>query len=908
VSTGPGRFSAWSIVGEVIDSGMRLLRGTPAGYVRLDDMAAGLLDARFDVHRDGTTFYLRGERDVFEAKRNLLGKATDFVGRGREISMLTNLLSSAVTESMASAVLVTGAAGIGKSRLRQEFLDWVQRRPERVEVLFGVGDSLGAGSPFAMLGRAIRRCAGIQEGEPIDEKRRKLTERVGRHIGRESVQRVTVFLGEIAAVPFPDEEYEALRAARGNPQLMGDGMRRAWEDWLAAECAAHPVLIVLEDLHWGDLGTVSFIDAALRNLREQPFMVLAMARPEVSQRFPNLWEGREAQTLRLAPLSKRASEKLVREALGPDVAETIVTQIIERADGNAFYLEELIRAAADGRCEALPDSVIGMVQARLDAEGAEAKRVLRAASVFGERFSKSGVAALLGGDSEAADVAGWLQHLGARELVARDITSEQRGAEEFTFSHALVREAAYSMLTEDDRALGHRLAGDWLEQSGASDAMALAEHFRRGEEPARSIRWYQRAAEQAIKANDLAAAIERAELGMTCGAADETACELRLIQAEGHVWRGEFVLALQRADEAATGLAPGSAAWLRAHGHAIIAAAKHGELERVESLVRLVSEVMPEFGARSAQVISLSWGANYLIFGGRYGAADSLMSIIAELAGDLSEIDLQAVALVHQVRSIRASVGGDLGGCLNGMELALSAFEQAGDMRNACAIRTNMGYVYCELGDLQRAEAALRHALTAADRMGLHDLTAAILHNLGRVLGLLGQLDEAKRLEQKAIDSFGEQGEPRLEGVARVYLAEILIAGGEFVPAEREAKEAVETLIVAPALRVAALGALARALLAQGKLDDAYTTARDALAALETLGEVEEGESSVRLVHAECLARRGAADEARAAILAAKARLLTRAARIGEAAWRQRFLSDVPANAQVLAMAERATG
>jgi len=904
VSTGPGRFSAWSVVGEVIDSGMRLLRCTRPGLTRIDDMAAGLLDARFDIVRDGTTFFLRGERDVFEAKRNLLGKATDFVGRGREISMLTNLLAGSITESMASAILVTGAAGVGKSRLRQEFLEWVQRQPQRTEVLFGVGDSLGAGSPFAMLGRAIRRGAGIQEGEPLEVRRRKLQERVASVVGRESAARVTVFLGEIANVPFPEDDHEALKVARGNPQLMGDSMRRAFEDWLAAECARHPVLIVLEDLHWGDLGTVSFIDAALRNLREQPLMVLAMARPDVTARFPNLWDGREMQTLRLSPLPRRASEKLVREALGPDVSEALVAQIVTRADGNAFYLEELIRAAADGRCESLPDSVIGMVQARLDVEGTEAKRVLRAASVFGERFSKTGVLALLGGESAAADVDHWLAHLGDRELVARAAAPERQGEEEYTFSHALVREAAYSMLTEDDRALGHRLAGDFLEQAGSSDAIALGEHFRRGEEPARAVRWYAQAAEQALKANDLAAAIERAELGITCGATGEVAGGLRLVQAEGHVWRGEYLLAEQRAQEASAELGAGSAAWLRAQGQAIIAAGKHGQLEHVEACVQAVREAIPEFGARSAQVMSLSWAANYLIFGGRYRAADELIATIAELAGDLSEIDLPAVALVHQARSVRASVSGDLGACLGGMESALLAFEQGGDLRNACAMRANMGYVYCELGDFDRADAALHQALSAADRMGLRELGAAILHNLGRVLGLRGFLDQGKAMEVKAIESFGEQGDPRLEGVARVYLAEIFVAGADFASADREAAAAIDMLTVSPALRVLAQGVRARALLGLGRVDDAFAVASEAITALESLGEIEEGEASVRLVHAECLAARDAHAEARVAIVAARARLLARAARIAEAAWRQRFLADVPANAKVLALAE----
>src|SRR5439155_26875950 len=187
----------------------------------------------------------------------------------RERSMLTNLYAATAAESTATAVLMVGAAGVGKSRLRQELIEWVQRQPERAEVLFGGVDSVGAGSPFAMLARMIRRAAGILDGEAIEVRREKLAARVARFVAPEIRERVAEFLGEIADVRFEDTQREGLRAARANPQLMGDGMRRAFEDWLMAECAAHPVLLVLEDLHWCDLGTVSFLDSALRNLHDQ---------------------------------------------------------------------------------------------------------------------------------------------------------------------------------------------------------------------------------------------------------------------------------------------------------------------------------------------------------------------------------------------------------------------------------------------------------------------------------------------------------------------------------------------------------------------------------------------------------------------------------------------------------------
>src|SRR5262249_27194737 len=159
--------------------------------------------------------------------------------------------------------------------------------------------------------------------------------------------------------------------------VMADQTRRAWEDFVAAECSAHPVLLLLEDLHWGDGATVSYVDSALRNLGERPWMVLALARPEVHELFPRLWAERGVQELRLDGLSRKASERLVREVLGEGVAATEVARVVERAAGNAFFLEELIRAVAHGKGDSVPETVLGIVEQRLTALDPEARRVLR---------------------------------------------------------------------------------------------------------------------------------------------------------------------------------------------------------------------------------------------------------------------------------------------------------------------------------------------------------------------------------------------------------------------------------------------------------------------------------------------------------------------------------------------------
>src|SRR5205814_1674125 len=149
-------------------------------------------------------------------------------------------------------------------------------------------------------------------------------------------------------------------------------------------------------------------------------------------------------------------------------------------------------------------------------------------SVFGERFWRGGAAALLGDGADArtsGQLDNLLADLVARELLGRRATATLPGEIEYVFRNAALREAAYAMLTEADRSLGHRLAGVWLEQIAQAgdgragvDAGALAEHFAIGRDPARAAIWFRRAAEQALEGNDFATALARAERGVRCGA------------------------------------------------------------------------------------------------------------------------------------------------------------------------------------------------------------------------------------------------------------------------------------------------------------------------------------------------------------------------------------------------------
>ncbi len=308
--------------GELIDRAVQML-ALPAndGAIPIDEVTAGLLGPGFDVEVDAGTegpFRLRGERSELDGQRPLLGKPTACVGRERELLQLEALFDQCVEERMASAVLVTSAAGVGKSRLVHELLRKLEARADAaaVEIWYGQGDTMSAGSAFALLARALRRAPGSW---------RASRSRCG---GRSSARAWpgtsappttwSAWWRSSASSSAPPSRSRRPIVRGRDPVLLGEQMRWAFLTFLRAECAAAPVLFVLEDLHWGDLPTVRFVDAALDDLRERPLMVLAVGRPEVHAIFPRLWVGRGAQEIRLRELSRRASERLVRQVLGDE--------------------------------------------------------------------------------------------------------------------------------------------------------------------------------------------------------------------------------------------------------------------------------------------------------------------------------------------------------------------------------------------------------------------------------------------------------------------------------------------------------------------------------------------------------------------------------------------------------------
>jgi tetratricopeptide (TPR) repeat protein len=909
-------------VGHIIDRAGALLDRTddrvltpPAGgLVRICPMTLELLGGRFEVEVDERGPLLGVERDPSAGARKLLGKPTPCLGRERELSELMRLFEECGEESAPRVALVLGPAGIGKTRLRVELLRRLREHSERASVWVARGDPMSAGSPFGLLAQVVRRAAGVESGDSAVERASKLDARVKRRVPPARAALVAEFLSELAGVTALAEPSLQLTHARKNPLLMGDQMRRAWEDFLCAECAEGPVVLVLEDLHWGDLPTLKFIDAALRNLEGSPLFVLGFARPELEDLFPDIWKEHALFRIRLGALTRRACERLIQEVLGDKLSGERVARIVERSGGNAFFLEELIRAEAAGQRE-LPETVIAMVQVRVEALPEPERRVLRAASVFGDAFTPGGVAALLGQGGASLQIDALFADLTERELIAPRGAAGAAAPGEHAFRHAIVREAAYAMLTVRDRELGHRLAGEWLERAGGSDAVVLAEHFERGRAPERAMIWYMRAAEQALEGGDLSVVHERVHLATVCGASGEALGALLSLSAYAHEWQGQFVDAERSALQAIELLPRGSAPWFEAARQALMAAGRLGD----EAVLGLVSDAILASGAAAqgaSAMGALTEAVMRFSIAGRTDWAEPLHARVEAFARASETIDPKVLARINQARAYRSYLlQGDIETYLARTAEAAASYEQAGDLRNAYYAGGDLGYAQLEIGAYAEATATLCRVLEGADRMGLSGVTAVARKNLGMALARLGALDEAVEIEGEAITAFVAQHDRRMEGGARIYLAIIRLLRGESQAALNEARAAVEVLAASPPLRIYALAVLASANLACGLVPRALTAIRNLVAyrsergvSLEALGDSAEGESYIRLAHVEVLYASGQDDAAKEALQAARRRLLARAHKIKNPEWRAGFLGRVPHNERTLVLARERLG
>jgi len=440
--------------------------------------------------KEGTVdgYRVLGPEAGMEGMRAPIGLTTGMVGRGREIdALMTSLDQAAAAAKQVRTVFVCGPAGIGKSRLVQEFVDRAGRLEPGPAVYRGRCLAAGRGITYWALGEILRSAFGIALDDPSEEAGDKLRNGVREaltHAGatNDEVQSMTYALAASASLSLPGSPLE-----RVQPQEVGEHIARAWPRLVTALAGRGPLVLVFEDLHWADDRLMDMLHT-LAVRPQGPVLLVATARPDgpevlaLSDRIP------AAVTIGLDALSEAESGELVTGLLsGAQLPPGLRGQILGRAEGNPLFLEELVGrlidegalvregdrwvAAPGAGLAVLPDTVHAVLSARLDWLPPDEKRAIQEASVVGRSFWAEPVARAL----PQVGVGHCLAELERKGFLTAQPASSFAGQAEFQFRHALIRDVAYESLSRARRARAHAEVAAWMTSVSGGRAEEVAE-------------------------------------------------------------------------------------------------------------------------------------------------------------------------------------------------------------------------------------------------------------------------------------------------------------------------------------------------------------------------------------------------------------------------------------------------
>jgi class 3 adenylate cyclase/tetratricopeptide (TPR) repeat protein len=396
------------------------------------------------------------------------------VGRQRELNLLRQALSRVRDDRSPQLVTVVGVPGIGKSRLVAELGRFVDDDPDLIFWRQGRSLPYGDGVTFWALGEMVKAQAGILETDSQEQAGEKL---------RSSVA---------AVIPEATDAHWVeghLHPLAGLPSDVHTGSDRrdeaftAWRRYFEGLAERSPLVLVFEDLHWADDNLLDFIEHLIDWASGVPMLIVCSARPELFERRSG-WSGgtRHSITLSLAPLSDDETAQLISNLSDRPVMEAAAQQVLlARAGGNPLYAEQYVHMLAEWGSAAelpVPETVQGIIAARLDALPPEEKSLLQLAAVLGKVFWLGAVAHVGALERRAAEVQ--LHALERKDFVQRARRSSVADEGEYSFLHVLVREVAYRQIPRSQRAEQHRLVAEWIAALGRTEdnAEMLAHHYQ----------------------------------------------------------------------------------------------------------------------------------------------------------------------------------------------------------------------------------------------------------------------------------------------------------------------------------------------------------------------------------------------------------------------------------------------
>jgi predicted ATPase/class 3 adenylate cyclase len=778
--------------GDVVNTTARLQSAAPVNGILVGETTYRATRHVID-YRDAEPVAAKGKAEpipVWEASaaRSRVGSEAvsmraPLIGRSRELDQLMDAFERARQERSTQHVTLVGVPGIGKSRLVAELLAHVDSLEEIVFWRHGRSLPYGEGAAFWALGEMVKAQAGILESDLPEDAARKLHETVAQHVQQSERSWVE---GKLRAL-----------VGLGGEDKMGGAREEsfsAWRRFLEALAEQRPLVLVFEDLHWAGDELLDFVDELPEWVEDAPLLVLCTARPELLDRRPG-WGGgkRNALTISLSPLASDETAQLLASLLERAVlpAET-QTALLQRAGGNPLYAEQFARMLAEGGAvgDALPETVQGIIAARLDSLGDSEKRLLQDAAVLGKVFWAGSLATITGSDRTTIEQ--HLRALGRKEFVRRERRSSVEGELEYAFNHVLVRDVAYGQIPRTERAAKHRRAAEWIESLGRTDDQAelLAHHYLSalelvrasgGEDDVLAVRAraaVRAAAAQAFALHAYAAAARSFELA--AGLAGEPdpgrprailghALALKALNDERRFDRLEEAAKALVAAGDTDGAAEAESAMAETWWHAGDGKRCVASLERAGELVR-----GSEASVTGARVLA-QMGRFYALFGELENAMELARKSLV-FAETLERDDIRATNLITLGTAgfylTDLDVEGSLAQVRAGLDLALAT----GDLWEASRGWSNLGSEVQSLGDLVAAEEALTEAHRIIERIGHVPGMRFSGGNLIDIDFVTGRWQSTERRADDFLDVSAKSGSHYMDGIALCARSVIALA------------------------------------------------------------------------------------------------------------------------------------
>ncbi len=731
-----------------------------------------------------------------------------------------------------------GDAGVGKSRLLFDFDAWLAERPETVWWFRGRASPSTRTSASALLRDVMAARLGIQIDDPRDEVRERFVQGFVDALGPEGA-RDGILVGAWLGFDTDDGSVDLPT----DPQALRDQGTLALGRYFQQLAEKAAVVVLLEDLHWADDETLRWLDAVHPLLEQSRVFVVGTTRPTLLESRPRWGEGLAQHVrLELPALSRRESRELLGQILHrvASLPESLVAMVIDTAEGNPFYIEELVTWLVDAgvivkaepdwfvvdelvHSVAVPSTLKGVLQSRLDALSARERGLLQRASVVGRVFWDAAVERLDEALAPAEEpsgtpLGGTLDTLRQRQIVLQREVSRFASAREFLFKHALLRDVAYDGILRAQRERYHLGTARWLVETSTSVdrgdeyAAVIAEHFERARDP-EAATWYLRAGRRAASVFALAEARDLLDKAHRLAPADDAALRFDVLAALESL--------LERIGD------------------------REGQSVQIEEM-RTLADALD--APRGVQLLLIS--ANRVFVHSEYVEACRLAGEAAEAAEAIGRDDLRADALLLKGKALTwADETDDAHATIS---QAVEVGREAGREGIVGEGLRYLGMLAGNLGDYPASLELTTQAREVFARAGDTEMESAALAQQATTLFNMARFAEAQTALEATLPIFQRAGHRYREAVALGNLASIAVMQGRFATSERYALHAIEISRELDELESIAIASLvlAHGELFTGRFAEARSHTQESLAIAHDIGNAAlEADALTRLVH-----------------------------------------------------------